>query len=46
MGAERFNIEDKRTIANNLFRKADELWQQDRSQFAKVIDTYFNVFKI
>ena len=31
MGAERFIIEDKLTIVNNLFRKADELWHKDRS---------------
>ena len=46
MGAERFIIEDKIMIANNLLRKADELWQKDKSQFAKVFDTYFNAFKI
>ena len=31
MGAERFIIEDKRAIVGNLVRKADELWQKDKS---------------
>ena len=31
MGAERFIIEDKGVIAGNLVRKADDLWQKDKS---------------
>ena len=46
MGAERFIIEDKGVIAGNLVRKADDLWQKDKSQFAKVINIYCNVKKI
>ena len=30
MGAERFLIEDRLTIAKNLIKKAEKLWQKDQ----------------